>query len=116
MAYERILFYYENISFVNRIFKCIPISKVGGGAESVTTTTRTLVNYFLGDSSNECISVTDTPGLGDTECRDEDHMKGIIEAIMEKQHIDLFVWIFRGTDNRFDSRIATKRICNFTNL
>jgi len=79
--------------------------QVGGGAESVTTTTRTLVNYFLGDSSNECISVTDTPGLGDTECRDEDHMKGIIEAIMEKQHIDLFVWIFRGTDNRFDSRV-----------
>ena len=85
--------------------KVFILSKVGGGAESVTLATETKINRFLGNATNFCVSVTDTPGLGDTECRDEEHMKGIIEAILDKQRVDLFVWIFRGTDNRFDSRI-----------
>lgn len=75
--------------------------EVGVGADSVTVTTETLTGYFLGDKTNLCISVTDTPGLGDTQCRDEKHMRGIVKTIMDVKKVDLFILIFKGTAPRF---------------
>ena len=77
----------------------------GHGAVSHTQTTDWMVGHYLGDSSNPCITIIDTPGIGDTENRDCQHGIALAKGIKEIGSIDAFMLLFNGQDPKFTQDI-----------
>ena len=73
---------------------------VGHRSESHTVQTSWLVGHYLGDPSNPCVTVVDTPGTGDTLGRDCDHAVAIANGIKEVGSVETFLLLFKGTNPR----------------
>ena len=75
---------------------------MGHGTRSFTNETSWVVGHYLGDKSNPCITIIDTPGTSDTSGRDCEHGIALAEAIKQIGSIDAFVLLFKGINPRFD--------------
>ena len=55
--------------------------------------------------SNHLFTVIDTPGFGDTEDMDNEHMDEMIAALKENiATTNVFLLVFKGTNERFDKQ------------
>ena len=62
-----------------------------------------------GDTS-PCVTILDTPGIGDTEGRDCQHATHIAQVAREMGGIHTFLLVVKGNDNRFPSPHLQKQL------
>jgi energy-coupling factor transporter ATP-binding protein EcfA2 len=77
----------------------------GHSTESHTQTTDWMVGHYLGDPSNPCITIIDTPGVSDAQNKDCEHGIALAKGIKEIGSINAFMLLFKGVDARFDKDI-----------
>merc|ERR550532_1919882 len=84
-----------------------PTFKVGHSQSSETNETDWIAGKYLGDFSgnSSCLTVIDTPGVGDKLGRDCEHGEKIGEEAKRLGPIDAFVLIVKGTNSRFTAAL-----------
>ena len=65
-----------------------------------------MVGHYLGDPSNPCITVIDTPGTGDTEGKDCDNPVAIAKGLQEIGGIETFLLLYKGTNIRWSQKLV----------
>ena len=77
---------------------------VGHGTESFTQDIKLEVGHWLGDPAQPRFTLVDTPGTGDTRNMDCEHALETVKFLKEVVgSIDMFVFMFKGTNIRFDA-------------
>ena len=73
------------------------------GMDSHTDETASIAGKWMGDyaGSSSCITIIDTPGVGDAQGRDCTHGEVIAETVKNLSPVDAFVFMFKGTTSRF---------------
>jgi predicted GTPase len=76
---------------------------VGMGMDSHTNETAWIAGKWLGDhaGNSSCITVIDTPGVGDAQGRDCPHGEVIAETVKNLSPVDGFILMFKGSMSRF---------------
>lgn len=73
---------------------------VGYGIFSHTNETVWKVGRWLGDPTNDCVTIIDTPGLQDTNNKTCLYTREIQEAVKQLEDIDIFVILIKGDTTR----------------
>ena len=76
---------------------------VGCGQKSKTVDCANLKYRWFGDEAEQEFLCIDTPGLDDSEGRDEAHIHGIIEAMRNEEYISAIILVI--TDGRFSKSL-----------
>ena len=73
----------------------------GHGTRSKTVLTQAGVGRWLG--RGDCVTVIDTPGVGDTEGRDVEFSAMVVNQMKEDyQFVNMMLLVMKGEDSRFD--------------
>jgi len=75
--------------------------KLGKGAQSETYECKSEEHWWFGDEEEGKFLCVDTPGLNDSEGRDEEHISGIIEKMKKLDYVSCIVLVLNGTEPRF---------------
>jgi len=87
---------------------------VGDNLASFTDrTTQKVLGWRGGQGLVRCV---DTPGMGDTEGRDREHIRGIAEVLQtEVQYVSVFLVLFNGQEPRLNSHLK-EMLHNFKSM
>lgn len=74
----------------------------GNEGNVVTTATCYDTGHYLGNASNEEITVIDTPGFGDEMKEEVRTINGIVDVLKNMSYVNVFVICVRESDNRLN--------------
>ena len=69
-------------------------------SERIQTCKGVITNWF-GERDNEEVIVVDTPGLGDTEGRDAQHIEGMVRSFKAIGFVNTFLLVVNSQEPRF---------------
>lgn len=76
--------------------------------DSHTNETAWISGKWLGIESNPCVTILDTPGIGDSMGRDCQHANQIAQLANEMGEIHTFLLVVKGTDNKFSQYLRAQ--------
>ncbi|MDA8539181.1 50S ribosome-binding GTPase [bacterium] len=79
--------------------------KMGKGGKSETACSSVEELHWLGDPELPTFKCIDTPGLNDSEGKDEEHIADIITKMKEMEYVSAIVMVLNGTDVRFSQSL-----------
>eukprot|EP00092_Neocalanus_flemingeri_P001126 GFUD01001200.1.p1 GENE.GFUD01001200.1~~GFUD01001200.1.p1 ORF type:complete len:793 (+),score=149.52 GFUD01001200.1:191-2569(+) len=87
-----------------------PVFGIGHSLESHTNDTAWIAGRWLGIETNPCVTILDTPGIGDTQGRDCEHVKQIAQFVRKIGDIHGFILLLKGSSNRFSEHLQEQLI------
>ena len=70
--------------------------------KSETSEVRGVLGNWFGEQSQRSLMITDTPGLGDSESRDTEHITQMVQGLKTIGYVHCFLIVINSEDPRFN--------------
>ena len=91
-----------------RLNQTHPQFGVSTDGKSHTNETSFIVGRWLGKPENPCVTIMDTPGIGDSEGRDCEHAVEISKSVNKLGDINVFLLLIKSDTNRIDAFLQSQ--------